>query len=90
MGVKVRGMPVCFAFRSDNFDGIWADIVAKTQQEGFEAFRGAFLVALGEWGPLSTIDESMEGTLDRLTRQWDWEIDMNYIPTETFEVRMVS
>jgi hypothetical protein len=89
MGVKVRGTPACFAFGSDNFDGIWAGIVVKTQQEGFEAFRGVFLVALGEWGPLSTIDESMEGTWERLASQWDREMDMNYIPAETFEVRMV-
>ena len=47
MGVKVRGTPVCFAFKSDNFDGIWADIVAKTQQEEFEAFEVLFSLRFG-------------------------------------------
>jgi hypothetical protein len=30
---------------------IWEDIVKKIQDDGFEEFRGAFLVALGHWGP---------------------------------------
>jgi hypothetical protein len=90
LGLDVRDTPSCFTFRSDNLQGIWADIVGKTQQDGFEEFRGAFLVALGQWHPTATLNKSMEGAWKSLTDRWDWEMDMDYIPAETLEVRMES
>lgn len=91
LGLGVADTPLCVAFRSDNLQGVWADIVSKTQQKGFEEFRGAFLVALGQWHPTATLDKSMEGAWKSLvSRWWDLEMDMNYIPVETFEVRVES
>lgn len=90
LGLDVADTPLCVAFRSDNLQGVWADIVSKTQQKGFEEFRGAFLVAFGQWHPTVTLDKSMEGAWKSLVREWDLEMDMNYIPVETFEVRMES
>ena len=90
LGLDVGDTPLCFNFRSDNLDGIWAEIVSKTQQDGFEQFRGAFLVALGQWHPTATLNESVEGAWKSLTNQWDWEMDMDYIPADTLEVRMES
>jgi hypothetical protein len=90
-GLDAADTPLCVAFRSDdNLQGVWADIVSKTQQKGFEEFRDAFLVALGQWHPTATIDKSMEGAWKSLGREWDLEMDMNYIPVETVEVRVES
>jgi hypothetical protein len=69
---------------------IWADIVEKTQQEEFQEFRGAFLVALGQWEPALTRGKSIEGTWKSLTCVWNLGMDMEYIPAETLEVLMES
>jgi hypothetical protein len=90
LGRDVGDTPRCISFCSDNLEGIWADIVSKTQQDGFEEFRGAFLVALGQWHPTSTLNKSIEGAWKTLARRWDWEIDMDYVPADTLEVRMES
>lgn len=34
--------------------------------------------------------ESVEGAWTSLVHKWDLEMDMKYIPTKTFEVRMES
>jgi hypothetical protein len=71
--------------------GVWEDIVEKTQQEGFAEFRGGvFLVALAQSEPDVTKEESIEDTWRLLTGIWDWEMDIDYIPAETLEVRMES
>jgi hypothetical protein len=90
LGLDVGDTPSCFTFQSDNLQDIWEDIVRKTQQDGFEEFRGAFLVAFGQWHPTVTWNKSMEGAWKSLTGKWDWEMDMDYIPAETLEVRMES
>ena len=90
LGLGVNDTPLCVGFQSDNLQGVWADIVSKTQQKGFEEFRGAFLVALGQWSPTFTLDKSLEGAWESLLRRWDMEMDMSYIPVETFEVRVES
>jgi hypothetical protein len=90
LGLDVGDTPSCVAFRSDSLEGTWADIMSKTQEKGFEEFAGAFLVALGQWHPTFTIGNSIEGAWSSLVSHWDREMDMNYIPTETFEVRMES
>jgi hypothetical protein len=87
----VGDTPKCVAFRPNSLEGIWDEIVYRTQQEGFEEFRGAFLVALGHWHPTATFNTSREGAWKTLAeRFWDPEMDMGYIPTETFEVRIES
>jgi hypothetical protein len=70
-------------------EGIWADIVSKTREKEFEEFSGTFLVALGQWHPTAIINKSVEGAWKTLVDSW-WglEMDMNDIPTETFQVRM--
>jgi hypothetical protein len=94
MGLDVGDAPACYRLSSSLLPAIWADIVAKTQQKGFEEFRGAFLVALGYWHPNATLDESPEGPTEgawkQLTMLWASQMDMEYIPAETFEVRMAS
>jgi hypothetical protein len=90
LGRDVGDTPRCFRFCSDNLEGIWADIVSKTQQDGFEEFRGAFLVVLGKWHPTFTLNKSIEGAWKSLTNMWDWEINMDYVPADTLEVRMES
>ena len=90
LGLDVADTPLCVVFRPDNLQAVWADILSKTQQKGFEDFRGAFLVALGQWQPGVTIDISLEGAWKSLLGRWDWEMDMSYIPAETFKVRVES
>ncbi len=64
--------------------------MSKTKQDEFEEFRGVFLVALGQLPATATINQSMEGAWKTLTKMWDWEMDMDYIPAETLEVWMES
>jgi hypothetical protein len=90
LGKDVGDTPLCVRFLSNNLEGIWADIISKTQQDGFEDFRGAFLVTLGQWSPAFTSSTSFEGAWKTLMETWDGEMDMNYIPTETLEVRTES
>ncbi|KFY00902.1 hypothetical protein O988_03047 [Pseudogymnoascus sp. VKM F-3808] len=85
LGLDVGDTPLCVSFRSDSLEGPWADIMSKTQEKGFEEFAGAFLVALGQWHPTFTIGNSIEGAWSSLVSHWDREMDMSYIPTETFE-----
>jgi hypothetical protein len=60
--------------------------VSKTQQDGFEEFRSAFLVALSQWHPTFTLNKSIEGAWKTLAKGWDWEIDIDYVPADTLEV----
>jgi hypothetical protein len=89
LGIDIGDTPLCVSFRSDSLEGIWADIVSKTREKQFEEFSGAFLVALGQWHPTATINKSVEGAWKTLIDSyWGLDMDMNYIPTETFQVRM--
>jgi hypothetical protein len=90
LGLNVDDTPLCFTFRPDSLDGLWEDIVRKAKQDDFKEFSGAFLVAIGQWHPTATFNESVEGAWKTLADRWDMEMDMNYIPTETFEVRTES
>jgi hypothetical protein len=90
LGLNVNDTPLCVTFRSDSLDGLWEDIVRKTKRDDFKEFSGAFLVAIGQWPPTATFNESVEGAWKTLADKWDMEMDMNYIPTETFEVRIGS
>jgi hypothetical protein len=90
LGLDVGDTPLCVSFRSESLEGTWADIMSKTQENRFEEFSGAFLVALGQWHPTYTIGKSTEAAWSSLVAQWDREMDMTYIPAETFEVRMES
>lgn len=89
-GLDVGDTPLCIAFGSENLQGTWDDIVDKTQLKGFEEFRGAFLVALGQWKPTATMADSLEGAWKPLLERWNHQMDMSYIPAETFEVRVES
>lgn len=60
LGLDVGGTPICVSFLSDSLEGIWADIMSKTKEDGFEEFSDAFLVALGQWHPTATIGNSIE------------------------------
>ncbi|KFY11344.1 hypothetical protein V491_07242, partial [Pseudogymnoascus sp. VKM F-3775] len=87
LGLDIGDTPLCVSFRSDSLEGVWADIVSKTKENGFEEFSDTFLVALGQWHPTATINNSVEGAWTSLVDTWwDLEMDMNYIPTETFEL----
>jgi hypothetical protein len=89
LGLDIGDTPLCVSFRSDSLEGIWADIVSKTREKEFEEFSGTFLVALGQWHPTATINKSVEGAWKTfIDSYWGLEMDMNYIPTETFQVRM--
>ena len=89
LGLDICDTPMCVSFRSESLEGIWADIVSKTREKEFEEFSGTFLVALGQWHPTATINKSVEGAWKTLIDSyWGLEMDMNYIPTETFQVRM--
>ncbi|KFX97528.1 hypothetical protein V490_02754 [Pseudogymnoascus sp. VKM F-3557] len=90
LGLDVRDTPSCVSFRSDSLERTWTDIMSKAQESGFEEFAGAFLVALGQWHPTYTIGNSTEEAWRSLGSAWDTEMDMTYIPAETFEVRMES
>ena len=48
LGLKIGDTPLCVSFRSDSLEGVWADIVRKTKENGFEEFSDTFLVALGQ------------------------------------------
>ena len=61
LGLKIGDTPLCVSFRSDSLEGVWADIVRKTKENGVEEFSDTFLVALGQWHPNATINESLEG-----------------------------
>jgi hypothetical protein len=85
----IGNIPASYYLQRPQLKHIWADIVEKTQQEEFQEFRGAFLVvALGQREPALTRGKSIEGTWKSLTCVWDLEMDMEYIPTETWEVLM--
>jgi hypothetical protein len=89
LGLDVGDALECVLIYSDNLHQIWEDIEIKTQRPGFEQFRGAFVVAFGKWDPPSTLSHSMEGAWKSATDGfWGREIDTNYIPTETWEVRI--
>jgi hypothetical protein len=90
LGLNVDDTPLCVTFRPDSLDSLWEDIVREAKREDFKEFSGAFLVAIGQWHPTATFNESVEGAWKTLADRWDMEMDMNYIPTETFEVRTES
>jgi hypothetical protein len=83
-----RHAPRCVSLRPHSLDQLWKDIVKKTEKEGFEEFSGAFLVAIGKWGPTFTCTESVEATFKEVSRFWDMEMDMSFVPVDTFEMRM--
>lgn len=87
-GPDAGDTPLCFSFRSDSLRGIWDGIVSKTEQKGFEEFRGAFLVALGQYEPDFATGKTVEDAWNSFKNRCGWGLDMNYIPTDTFEVRV--
>lgn len=87
----VGDTPKCVAFQPNSLEGLWDEIVCRSQQEDYEEFRDAFLVVLGHWHSTATFSESTEDAWKTMAeRYWDPEMDMGYIPTETFEVRIES
>lgn len=47
LGLEVGDAPLCVAFRSDNLQGVWADIVSKTKKRGLKSSAVPFSLPLG-------------------------------------------